>query len=342
MRKVSIFTLVGANNIGAYLQAYALMKTLKENNYDVQFLTMPSKSENIGKLEKVKRYLKEKNFGLLWYKIKTSKKYNQARSIFPIAPYDSTDRLDLVIVGSDEMWNISTTAFVHYQEYFGIGINAKAIISYAPSAGNTTLEEMLQEKLDFNAFSAISVRDDRTFDLVSKLDKRVPIKVVDPTFLVESYDSELVGNSIDREYILVYSYAMDTEEVRQIKEFAKSKKFPLYSVGTYNSWCDKNIIVTPFEFLSYLKHAKYVIVSTFHGTALSINLNKEFAVSIRGSEKVKSLISDFDLSSRCFDSSTSVSEVFRHSIDYDCVNNYLNEVRKKSKEYLFAALEGRL
>lgn len=342
MRKVSIFTLIGANNMGAYLQAYALMKTLSENNYDVEFLTMPSKNENIGKFEKVKRYLKEKNYRLLWYKIKTNKKYNQARTIFPIVPYDSTHRFDLVIIGSDEMWNISTTAFVHYQEYFGIGVNAKAIISYAPSAGNTALEEILQEKLDFNAFSAISVRDDRTFDLVSKLDKRIPIKVVDPTFLLESYDSELVEISIDREYILIYSYGMDAEEITQIKEFAKNKKLPLYSVGTYNSWCDKNLTVTPFEFLSYLKQAKYVVVSTFHGTALSINLNKEFAVSIRGSEKVKSLISDFDLSARCFDSSTNISEVFKHSINYNCVNKYLNEARKASKEYLFAALEERI
>lgn len=295
MDRVSIITLLGANNIGAFLQAFSLCKTLESLNKTATFLTAPGKSERVGKINKIIRYVKNGNYRMLFFKIRTGKKYNSARTYFNVECFDENNEYEYVIVGSDEMWNVTSRAFQQYPYYFGKGVKAKKLISYAPSAGNTLPEDIKSAEMDFSDFETISVRDEKTKFLVKEIDGRDPIKVLDPTFLIENYDSFIPEINVFSEYILVYSYGMSDDEIKMAKEFARKVKLPLYSVGTYNSWCKKNIIVSPFEFLAYLKKAKYVITSTFHGSALSINFNKEFVTCLSHSEKTKSLLMEFHL-----------------------------------------------
>ena len=286
MRKVSIVTLIGANNIGAFLQAFALCKTTEKLGYEVEFLTIPGKKANQSKKDKILRYLKHKNYRLLWYKIKTGKKYTEARGVLPIQPFEQNKRYESVIVGSDEMWNVISKSFQQHPHYFGKGVQADRIISYAPTAGNTTSEDFRKSGMDFSDFDSLSVRDQRTYSLVSEFDSREVVRVLDPTFLLDDYDSFIPNVKFKSDFILVYSYGMTEKEIGMAKEFSKNARLPLYSVGTYNPWCKRNMDVTPFEFLAYLKQAKYVITSTFHGTALSIIFNKQFVSCLEHSEKL--------------------------------------------------------
>lgn len=341
MKKISIFTLIGANNIGAFLQGFALSRTLEALGYDYEFVTMPAQGENKGKIDKIKRYLKQKSFRLLFYKIMSGKKYAQARQELKITVFDSNHKYDFVIVGSDEMWNLDTESFVQYPQFFGRNLSADRIISYAPSAGNTNLEQLKASGYDFTSFDRISVRDQRTYDLVSSIDTSTPVKVLDPTFLLKSYDKYLPDIQSPKDYILVYSYGVYESEIKKIKEFSKKKKMPLFSIGTFNGWCDKNLIVSPFEFLAYLKKARFVITSTFHGTALSINLNKQFVVCVEESEKIYSLLNEFNLQSRAVITEKSVSEIFEDEIDYSIVNGMIADRRAESIGYLKEALGGK-
>lgn len=339
VRKISIMTLVGANNIGAFLQAFALGKVFQDMGYDVEYLTMPNRSERQGKLNKIVRYLKQKNVKMLLYKICSGKKYAKARTELTSVNYNPDEKYDIIVVGSDEMWNVGSKSFEHYPQYFGKGISAKRIISYAPSAGNTTLEQLKAVGYDFTSFERISVRDRRTFDLVSTIDKRIPMKVLDPTFLLKSYDKYLPDIQFNKDFILVYSYGINKKDIKKIKEFSKKKNMPLLSIGTFNSWCYKNLIVSPFEFLAYMKKASFVITSTFHGTALSINLNKKFAVYVEGSEKINSLLDDFGLQSRAVLDDKTISEIFEHEIDYSIVKGMIADRREESIRYLIEALK---
>ena len=338
MKKISVFTLIGANNIGAFLQGFALSQTLETLGYDYEFVTMPAPGENKGKIDKIRKYLQQKSFRLLFYKIMSGKKYAQARQKLKTTVFDSNHKYDSVIVGSDEMWNLDTESFVQHPQFFGKGLLADRIISYAPSAGNTTLGQLKASGYDFASFDRLSVRDQRTYALVSSIDTRTPVKVLDPTFLLESYDKYLPDIQSPKDYILVYSYGVYDSEIKKIKEFSKEKKMPLFSIGTFNSWCDKNLIVSPFEFLAYLKKARFVITSTFHGTALSINMNKQFVVCVEESEKINSLLNEFDLQSRAVITEKSVSEIFENEIDYNTVNGIIADRRAESILYLNEAL----
>lgn len=338
MKRISIFTLIGANNIGAFLQGFALSKTLESLGFDYEFVMMPTQGEHKGKFDKIKRYLRQKNFRLLLYKIVSGKKYTQARQNLKTTIFDPTRKYDFVIIGSDEMWNLDTESFVQYPQFFGKNLLADKIISYAPSAGNTTYEQLKAAGYDFVAFDKISVRDQRTYELVLAMDIRKPVKVLDPTFLLESYDKYLPDIQYHGNYILVYSYGVYGNEVKKIKEFSKEINLPLLSIGTFNSWCDKNIIVSPFEFLAYMKKARFVITSTFHGTALSIILNKQFVSCVEGSEKVQSLLNEFYLQTRAVIAEKSLSEIFGCRIDYGVVNKMVTDKRSESMKYLVEAL----
>ncbi len=337
-KQIKILTLVGANNIGAFLQAFALGKTLEKEGGEVTYLTMPAKGEKQGKFAKIKYYLKQGKPRLLLYKIRTGKKYDAIRGMLKKETFSPDASYDTVVIGSDEVWNVNSNSFVHYPQYFGKDMRAQRIISYAPSCGNTTSETFVASGMDFKAFGAVSARDANTCRLVEAVDGRTPEMVLDPTFLLPSYDEYLPEIAEGREFILVYSYGMSKEAIAEAKAFSKKTGLPLYSVGTFNPWCKKSLIVSPFEFLAYLKAAKYVITSTFHGTALSINLKKQFVVSNTGADKVRYILKDFGLEGRMTDPTQDMTAVFENEIDYAAVSEILDSKRQASLAYLNSAI----
>jgi hypothetical protein len=82
------------------------------------------------------------------------------------------------------------------------------------------------------------------------------------------------------------------------------------------------------------------VTSTFHGTALSIKFNKEFAVFAGNGQKVLSLLNMFYLMSRNASTIADLKEIFCTPIDYECVNGVLADRTEKSMAYLTKALFG--
>lgn len=338
--KISILTLFSANNVGAFLQAFSLQNVLIEiaPSANVSFIRFPSSADN--KIGKVAYYLKKLEVRKIIFKYLSSKKYARVLNQLRVdnIPFSSERQYDTVIVGSDEVWNIDSNNFTHHPQYFAHQIRAKHIISYAASANTVEFDSMLASGYDFCNFESLSVRDDNTFNLVKKIDGRTPQMVCDPTMLINSFDA-YISNIKMKNYILVYSYELTKRDIRAIKEFAKKKKKKLISVGTYNKWCDKNIVVNPFEFLSWLSAADLVITSTFHGTVLSIRLHKQVAVFAQTSHKVKCFLNQMGLNERCMDDDKSLDEVFTNPINYDLVEDRINFLRTSSIKFLKEALE---
>ena len=81
-------------------------------------------------------------------------------------------------------------------------------------------------------------------------------------------------------YMIYYSYLDDTPFKEFIKKFAKENDLKLIVVGFDYKWCDDQIIVTPRQFLSVMKHAQYVVTSTYHGTVFSTLLKKNLLLYI--------------------------------------------------------------
>ena len=339
---ISILTLYGANNVGAFLQAFSMQSVLEElcTTGKVSFIRFPSAQQS--KMKKALRYFKSLKFSKLYFKYKTSKKYAVVMKKLNIDDevFSESRQYDTIVVGSDEVWNITSNTFSHLPQYFAHNIKANNIISYAPSAGNTKPEEVAGANIDFSGFNSLSVRDDNTFDIVKKIDGRTPVIVCDPTLLIESFDP-YIRPVEEKDYILIYNYELDKQSIKDIKNYAKSHNKKLISVGVHNGWCDKNIVADPIEFLSWLASADQVITSTFHGTVLSVKLHKQVAVYAHTSNKIKGFLKQIGLEAINVSKVKNLSAVLENPIPYDLVEKKIKEFRETSMKYLKGALENK-
>ena len=94
---------------------------------------------------------------------------------------------DLLISGSDQIWNPNWYHRFYYADYEGVTTRR---ISYAPSMGVTKiLDEVEPEiKRSVSKFDAISVREENAVSLLEPYSKYKPVVAVDPTLLLDSND----------------------------------------------------------------------------------------------------------------------------------------------------------
>ncbi len=166
---IGILTFHRCINYGSYWQAKCLVDGLKQKGHDPVILHHDARRVNIAEwkcaLQPVlPAAVPQADIPL--YKEKT-RKFLQAIDALPLSPLfhlDSpgeTGPYDVVIVGSDEVWNLLHPWYRHYPVFFGEGIQTGKLISYAASFGNYPacwgLEETWSEKL--KNFKEISVRD---------------------------------------------------------------------------------------------------------------------------------------------------------------------------------------
>lgn len=259
--------------------------------------------------------------------------------------------LDAVVIGSDEVFNccqISDWGFT--TQLYGDIPEAKKIITYAASFGNTTKDELLKYKLDLPIrksmanLSSISVRDLNSLEIVNWLGFEAQINI-DPV-LIWDWTNELKKlREVGKDYILLYSYPgriNDKDEVDDVIAFAKAKNLPIIPILSEYSWCEDTIFPDPpIEVLRYFKSAKYIITDTFHGTIFSIITEKQFCTIIRESnyQKLTSLLDKFNLSKRAYNKFQSLVALLDDTIDYDYVRSIRLEERNKTEEYLSKKLK---
>lgn len=339
--KCNILTLHDANNVGAFMQAYSLQYFLEQNKIQSNFIKFASTGNN-SKISKALKIIKSLKFNYLLYKYKTSKRYNLINDKLNLDSeyFDENKKYNNLIIGSDEVWNIESKTFTHHPQYFGNNIKSNKIISYAPSANISKVDTFKELNINFDKFTNISVRDENTYDIVNKISGINPTLVCDPTLLVKEYDYMLKKDySVeDSNFILVYSYGLTNEEIKYVKSLAKAMNKKLYSVGTYNSWCDKSIVVDPFEFMCWLEKADFVVTSTFHGTILSLKLNKEMLIFPQKSEKIKYVIKQFKLNDRTYSSNLLLNDLITNKMNYKKINSDVDKLRKISVEFLINSI----
>ncbi|MGM9536196.1 MAG: polysaccharide pyruvyl transferase family protein, partial [Intestinibacter sp.] len=259
--------------------------------------------------------------------------------------YDTSD-LDMVVIGSDEVFNcLQSNPDVGYsRDLFGYSSKAKRLISYAGSFGSTTIEKLEEyncknEVADmFKKFDDISVRDNNSGEIIKELINMEPSYNVDPVFLYDFSDYiKDVDVKLDN-YIVVYAYGgrITQEEQVEIKKLAKKYNKKLVSIGTVQDFCDINIVLSPFELLAYVKNADFVITDTFHGSVFSIKYNKKFATIIRESNKQKlgDLLKRFGVYDRRVEDIGDLEFILNEEINYDEVNKVMDRKINESKLYL--------
>ncbi len=321
--KVAVLTFIDTINYGALLQSYAL-KTIIENlghkcdiiQYTNRFIEKNEKNANLFSINWLLRELIiGRHFQTKTNKFRTfEKKYITYTNKVTSETIHTIDKdYDIIIVGSDQVWNLNITNN-DWHFYLDFINNKNKKISYAPSFGESELTDSMLNRIGLllNEFKSISVREDSASVLLkNKLDIVAEV-VLDPTLLLRKEDwSKIVDfKPVLEHYILVYL----PHDKKIVFDFAKrlsqEKGLPIVYLSI-SPRIIKDVTTiydaSPTEFLGWIKHADYVVTGSFHGTAFSLIFEKHFfyepvhrnsrignLVNISGTNKQDLLVADWN------------------------------------------------
>lgn len=355
--KIGILTFHFAHNFGAMLQAYALQEYLKKLGHEVEIINyQPQYLKKIYKFESYDRFksmsvLNKIRF-LLTEPIAIYRKYLRYRKFqnfmfnnlnisHEIETEDDITNYDYIFFGSDQIWNPRITNNKFDPIYTGQFSSEASFIAYAPSMETTSLTE--EEKNEYTKilkkFKCISVREKSLQKLLENLTLQKVELVCDPTFLLsqESWNKLSGKTPIEGgKYILVYQTRYSKKAIKIAKEIAKKKKCKIIQLRACFYWQYINglkQIVSPVDFLNYIKFAEFVVTTSFHGTAFSIIFRKNFftvALDDNKNDRSRSLLSTLDLSNRLISDKIPDSNI----ISYENTDNILNQYINHSKQYI--------
>ena len=305
MKKIGIVTFQRALNYGALLQMYALHRFVSEHfrEFDVTVVDYYSplcekeskglKNKNVVLmlLKKVYYAVKEYNFrSFVNRNIKISKKIN-IENVAGIA-----NDYDVMIAGSDQIWNPSITdGDMNYLLSFS---NSPTKISYAASIGKTELSAEYVDcyKKHLGAFKNISVRELSAKAIVDNLfEKDTAVVNIDPTLLLTSEQwNALANKSTVNNYLFVYQVCYSESLLFKAREFAHNKGLKVVYVGPFTKMKGVCYVPAPSieKLLSLFKNSEYVFTNSFHGTVFSMQYNKRFFVDLMFSDGRNDRITD--------------------------------------------------
>lgn len=349
--RIGIITFVKTLNFGASLQAYALQEVLKSFGADAEIITYVNED-----IKNKENNAKPKNLKQLIRKLILERGFKRKKEAFQ--QYESqninygdvlneknediiNESYDYFITGSDQVWNLSIT---HNDWYYFLSFvkDSKKKISYAPSFGNNPFpkDKFEMAKKYLSDFKSVSVREKSGADLVQKLIGKSVDVVVDPTLLLtkEEWLSKTKFIPSISKYILVY-FPHDKKTVfRFVEKLKKKTGLPVVylSISPRPQQGVKTIYdVSPNEFVGWIANAEYVVTGSFHGTAFSINLEKQFFYEPSGEgSRIDSLVKIAGLKERGIDNVDSLEQ----EIDYSIVKTKMQTEIEKSIRWLRTAL----
>ena len=341
--KIGILTFNRAINYGAVLQALALKQVLQKNtdfveiiNYKCDYIekTYSFKNDHFFKriLKTILYFKKNKKFKHFISKISSEAEFTKGTI------KKCNDIYDIVIVGSDQVWNANCNGhdYTFLLEWF-----EKKKYSYSASFGLSSIpkNEVAIYKKALSSFDGVSVREETGKRICANQLDINAIVTIDPSLLLDKNEwislLELKCNS--QSYILIYAFLID-ENIKTIALKIKNKyKLPIYVINTSikNKFGDKLFNnSSPKEFVELIYNAKFIVTDSFHGTAFSINFNKEFFVVAKNdrSSRILDLLSLLDLKDRSCDKNTEINQI--EKIDYNKISGCLNRNIKLSLNYL--------
>ena len=350
--KIRIMSMQRIVNYGSFLQAYALRKMISSLGYkDVGFIDYEFEKDIIAPVKKTPIYKKiaklPHSFSIrnkIQHKAEFKKRYSEYLKELGVNDENYSHDFDTLVIGSDEVFNCLQHYPVGYsRNLFGYGFEDKHVISYAASFGHTKIDQLRSYGIDkevgdmLSRFSAISVRDKNSEEIVEALTNVKPVVNLDPV-LIGDY-----GDAFERQvgfsnYIIVYAYSgrLTKEEEKAIKKFAKEKNKKIISLGFYQNCADENLIVEPLDVLAYFKNADYVITDTFHGSVFSIKANTKFCTVIRDSNrnKLTSLLKKMKCEKQIANSLSDIWSIYDNAIDFSETNKIIASETEKTKQYL--------
>ncbi len=352
--KIGTITYHTTSNFGAVLQSYALQKAIEQNfncecdviDYRSDYLDNLYKAKKITEISNIKELIKwiimhkhtEKSImNFAKFRKESLKQSEKTYTKENIAQTNSI--YDVFITGSDQVWNTNlnnndTTYFLDFVD------SEKIKLSYAASFGSKNCSQFVDRNLSYllKDYQIISVREEEAKELVKQKIKRKTVELVlDPTLLLPEVTWNKIINEriIKEDYIVIYKIADTPTMIEFARKLAKKEKCKVICLhNSYQRFRGIKSIVdaSPYEFLNYIKYAKYVVTSSFHGICFSLIFHKNFYFELdnrkeNNNSRIESLINLLKLNNRkiidgkCED---------KNEINYQTVSKKLNKEIEKS------------
>ncbi len=362
--KIGIITFHRALSYGAGYQTWALARYLKNLGHAVEIINyIPTRFtfKNLVFGQLCKKSLKEFLVKCAPYVVCKTTEFittkNFAKKHLTVSgktykkPNDLTQQssdYDLLITGSDQVWNLKFDTLQNIKPYLLNFENDKSKkISYASSIGMDSFNDITDDtKEEFarllSGYKVISVRESSAVELLKTLGVDAKL-VLDPTFLLNGDDwRSLAKNKKQPEkYVFVYGLYRNKELHKFANNLAKAHNLKVINLATtydFNKNAKNKIIASHEEVVGYINNAECVVTDSFHGTALSVNMQKPLYIfpAPRYNTRLESLIKLLGLESHYVLSGN--QNLCDTTMDYTEINAKLEEERKKSYEFLGRAI----
>ncbi|HFU74756.1 MAG TPA: polysaccharide pyruvyl transferase family protein [Arcobacter sp.] len=370
--KIGILTFHFSNNYGALFQAYGLRNYLRKLGHDVEFINYQPEYLEAGGDININSLFSKATLKIIYLRVVQLKEkffgnkerenyFTSFKSDFlgvnKTEIYKSKEEIekanlyyDLLITGSDQVWNPSEQYGidpVYFLEFKTSNPNVKKI-SYAPSFGKASIDKKYKNEVSklISKLDSISVREVSGQNIIEDLTSLKSILVPDPTVLVSNYEN--VMNKYETEeknYIFCY-YLRSRENIGEVAEYISQKEnLQIYSPhNPHRRWKEIGQTVNPGprEWLYLLNTSKFVVTNSFHGTILSILLNKPFVVvGIGGlrakyNERAMNILKLCGLENRLVNefNKSNIDDLLLEEIDWNVVNKNIKQLRQSGTDFL--------
>ena len=303
MNKVAILTTHRANNFGAVLQAYSLVKAVRELGAEGYILDWRCphfewlyhkawriRYNPLTALKHLVHYIQYENI--------VRSKFDMFRALMPMTNpiwehkdlSKVVDSYKAVIVGSDQVWNPTVTAqkALNFDRSFLLDfvLDSSKKFAYAASISIDKIEPrfLLSEfEKAWKSFNIITTRERKGALYVAEIAKRKACAVLDPVFLHDANYWAGIEHPIHIKEPFVFDYNIKHDDVlnSRLEAYAYERNLrivrPLIPGQLYKP--DRHtLFIGPQEFLWALHHAESVFTSSFHAAAFSIIFGKRLVV----------------------------------------------------------------
>lgn len=360
MKKIGLITFHDTTNFGSFLQTFGLYKAINDMGYTCKVLDYKCEAINNTELplkKPVSFTLRNIVKFILFEPIKR-KKYiafkNELNKMMNLSErYDKSsikfanNEFDIFISGSDILWDLNLTK--GDTSYFLDFVDSdKKKIAFSTSIGDKWDGKNLEiAKSLINNYDMIALREKESIGWLEQLTTKKVYSVCDPTMLLSkeywnkyAKSSKMEKNNKTKKYILVY---FPSEKIiNEAKEFAKSNNLEVWVINYGLKLKGVKNIRPCFvaDFLSLEKNASLILTSSYHGTLFAIYFNVPFYAYLRENShnvRFNDLAKKLNIEDRIRDNGTSTK--INLKMNYNLINEYVDEIRRESLQLLKENLE---
>lgn len=354
--KIRMITFHTPKNYGAVLQAFSLMRYLKNFTDDVQIIDyntphlrslyplidrpgsikgviktcilLPTFPKKKNKFIRFDEFLKEK--------LELTERFETTAELYR-HPWDA----DIFVTGSDQVFNPGRIRDERQAFYLDFVPESSKKISYAASFGVSQVPASREAEIKnyLESFDALSVREVSAVDLVKSLSGRSAVPVLDPVFLNDLLfwrGQSRKYEGLPSHYLLYYRLLDNRESDAFVLNYARENGLKTVVIADGFLRMKYDLAVRdagPQEFLYLFDHADFVVTNAFHGVAFSLIFEKQFVFSDpdaqtngRGLSLLRMAKIDESAFMKSFCKDT--------SLDYESIHRELNTYIIRSSNYL--------